>query len=618
MTDMIPILLRSKSKILLFNKFLKFLLIFRGFQIFDVTVQVVAGTLHKFKANLYRNGAPITCSFEIWERVWIENGREVTVDCNGLSDKFYQDPKGIPGRPRPAVANTTPSPPTQPPSTIVPGSLKLPCYNIYSDCHPSKLAKQTPAPNALGFTQSTTPIPRPSPSPASYHSGANTLDNKQIPHQHTHLQHTNQANPSQPGKKHNQSPKNPQIPSISNPKVTMSQNSTYKHPPLKEITNKSFKNRSRRHIGTQEHDHGHDQSQAIDDSQQNLETAVANSNSQSIESSEIPHSRSKRSTEESDNNDHDNVHIGQTIVGGHNELPIDDKEVNDLLKAHLSRLDTGDETKPLELISIEKITTQVVSGVRYIVKGTFKIADSEEKKCKIDIWHRSWIKTEDGTQVKADCEDGLKLKMRSKRSIHQHHHHRPRPDHEEEHHQRSHSDRHHKHTSTLREFDDLKSEIIFENFIKKYERRYLNDDEKNLRLRIFKRNLHKIEMLNKHEQGTAKYGITEFADMTEKEYLRRTGLVAPQKHENDLGNPIAEIPDVELPVEFDWRDKGVVTNVKNQGNCGSCWSFSVTGNVESLHAIKTGQLEAYSEQELLDCDTTDNACNGGYMVRYIN
>lgn len=117
-------------------------------------------------------------------------------------------------------------------------------------------------------------------------------------------------------------------------------------------------------------------------------------------------------------------------------------------------------------------------------------------------------------------------------------------------------------------------------------------------------------MLNKHEQGTAKYGITEFADMTEKEYLHKTGLVLKGNRENDIANPIADIPDVELPDEFDWVEKGVVTTVKNQGNCGSCWSFSVTGNIEGIHAVKTGKLEAYSEQELLDCDTTDNACNG--------
>lgn len=291
----------------------------------------------------------------------------------------------------------------------------------------------------------------------------------------------------------------------------------------------------------------------------------------------------------------------ETIVGAPVDVANDDETVRNLLLTHLKRLDTGSD-EPLELVSVEKVTRQVVSGLSYKVKGTFRDGSDKVKQCSIDIWTRPWIENEDETQIKADCDDGVRLKTkRTKRSI------RPMPG--------RHDKFHSKETNEMKA-REIKSEVLFENFSKKYHRRYTNELEKEMRHRIFRKNLHKIDMLNKHEQGSAKYGITPFADLTEKEYLHKTGLVIRQHHENELPNPIAEIPDIDvkdLPEKFDWTEKGAVSSVKNQGNCGSCWSFSVTGNLEGLHAIKTGKLEAYSEQELLDCDVTDNACNGGFM-----
>lgn len=154
----------------------------------------------------------------------------------------------------------------------------------------------------------------------------------------------------------------------------------------------------------------------------------------------------------------------------------------------------------------------------------------------------------------------------------------------------------------------------FTEFKSKYNRVYGSADEESKRFKIFCENMNKVEIIRAHEQGTAVYGATEFADISEEEFKKQyLGFKPPTSPKRQW--PKAVIPEGPIPESWDWRDHNAVTPVKNQGGCGSCWAFSTTGNVEGQWAINSQahNLLSLSEQELVDCDKIDQGCNGGFM-----
>jgi len=138
------------------------------------------------------------------------------------------------------------------------------------------------------------------------------------------------------------------------------------------------------------------------------------------------------------------------------------------------------------------------------------------------------------------------------------------------------------------------------------------------RLGVFADNFDLIEKHNADTTQTFKYGLNKFSHLTFDEFkdeVKIGGAHAPNLRKN--GEKVHEAPadTSSLPSSIDWVAKGAVTDVKDQGGCGSCWSFSTTGSLEGAYYLKYGSLLAFSEQELVSCDTqgANNGCNGGWM-----
>ena len=147
----------------------------------------------------------------------------------------------------------------------------------------------------------------------------------------------------------------------------------------------------------------------------------------------------------------------------------------------------------------------------------------------------------------------------------------------------------------------------FLDFIQKYNRSY-GLDEITARFEYFTKSLAEVErlnLLNPHAQ----FGLNAYADRSPAELQHLRGYVKPDV--NRSAAPELEAPSLRAPASMDWRTKGKVSAVKDQGQCGSCWAFSATEAIESAWAMKGHSVPTLAPQQITSCDFFDGGCGGG-------
>jgi cathepsin F len=152
---------------------------------------------------------------------------------------------------------------------------------------------------------------------------------------------------------------------------------------------------------------------------------------------------------------------------------------------------------------------------------------------------------------------------------------------------------------------------LFTAWKAQFNKQYSSTEEEAIRFNNFKLSIDRIQSRNA-QNPNAEFGLTKFSDLSVEEFKTMLGYV-PSGNTYDVG--VLPTGSITAPQTFDWRKQNMVTPVKDQGQCGSCWAFSVTENIESVYClgnkIDCTTLAPLSPQEIVDCDTVDAGCDGG-------
>jgi cathepsin L len=157
--------------------------------------------------------------------------------------------------------------------------------------------------------------------------------------------------------------------------------------------------------------------------------------------------------------------------------------------------------------------------------------------------------------------------------------------------------------------------VLFEAWRRQHGKEYKTLEEYFARKAIFTANIDMIEAHNAQKLSWT-MGANAFTDLTHEEFKARYvgGLKGTRKPHYDMVE-MAKLNATNVPSSVNWVNKGAVTGVKNQQQCGGCWAFSTTGATEGITFITTGQLISLSEQQLIDCSQAEGnqGCEGGLM-----
>ncbi|GAB0096886.1 cathepsin O [Sergentomyia squamirostris] len=162
----------------------------------------------------------------------------------------------------------------------------------------------------------------------------------------------------------------------------------------------------------------------------------------------------------------------------------------------------------------------------------------------------------------------------------------------------------------------------YERFVATYDRPYrYNPEEYQTRFLVFEKSMVRLKTMNEsvwRYSGAATYGVTNFTDLSVEEF-KRNHLATYKQNSVKNVNVKSKIRREDLPRSWDWRSKGFVTTVKDQGVCGACWAYSVLGVVETMVAKANGRMaHDLSMQQIFDCIGDRNlGCKGGDFVELL-